>query len=277
MKSLTKRLLAVLFAILTLLTAVCVTACSPYSGRYQEVSADELDNKTEQLQTRINQAVNSMLWHDMMPNYKTVYTLSEKTNYINDNFSTETKVKVTQYGYEGLKQTKVEYHSVQLINDTDFMLLGAKPILEETNCTVTFWYGDELENIYYELVMDGKKEQDILPYDYGKEELKKASNYDVLYQRYIKYDIDTAFTFDYKLFLDGENKVKIDSKADDGMEKWTILAYLIFDEYDTVYFKEEQEHNQTIRGNINRDYFSKSKLEITPSNKKISLPKFAKL
>lgn len=276
MQQRTKKVFTVLFAVVMLAVIICFASCSPYSGNYKQVSAEELESKSEELEKRVNQTVNSLLYKDAMPNYKTTYSLSEKTDYVNDDFCTEIKVDAVTYGYEGLVQTKIEYHEIELVNDLEFTLLGKSPILEEYNFTVTFWYGDKLEHTYYEIAKDGKKEQGIMPYDFGMEELKKASNYSLSYKRYIKHDIETALTFDYDLYFDGENKIKVDSKSRDTMENWTILANLIFNDDDTVYFKEEQEHNQKVIGNIDWKYSSKSSLEITPSNKRITLPAFAK-
>ena len=273
MKRLTKTT-ALLVALLMLSVTLCFVACSPYSGHYTEVGADELESKSEQLEAQVNTLVNGMLYNDMMPNYKVKYSLSAKTDYPKKNFSTETKVEVTQYGYEGLKQSKIKYHGINIVNETEFTILGVDPVLEERNFTVTFWYGEELEHIYYELIIDGKKEQGIMPYDYGKEELKIASHYDIAYQRYIKYDTESAISTDYKLYLDGENKVKIDSLYDDGTEKHTYLIYLIFNDDDTVHFKTEQEHTQSVRGSIGWDYSASSTLEITPSKKKVTVPNF---
>ena len=234
MKKYTEKLCAIAVAIVMLLATVCFVACSPYSGHYEQVAEDQLESKSDELKVRLNQTVNNMLWHDMMPNYKTVYTVNQKTTYNTPKFSTETKVKVVAYGYEGLTQSTIEYHEIKLVNDLEFSLFGADPILEEYNFTVTFWYGEELENIYYELVVDGKKEQDVLPYNYGRDELKMASQYDQFYHRYIKDDIATALTFDCKLYFDGEDKIKVDGRANDGLEKWNILAWLIFNDDDTV-------------------------------------------
>ena len=275
MKKQSKRLVAISFVFIMLVTTFCFVACSPYSGHYEQVGEDELESKSEELERLVNKTVNSMLWNDLMPNYKAVYTISEKTEYLNPKFSTETEIKVVKYGYEGLTQSQIEFHKIQLTNETEFLILGEDPVLEEINFTVTFWYGEELENTYYELVIDGKKEQDVLLYSYGRDELKMASHYDEFFQRHIRSDIETALTFDYKLYFDGENKIKIDSIANESMEKWTILAYLIISDNDTVYYKETEEHNQKNRGHVDWDYYSKSALEITPSTTKITLPNFA--